>query len=115
VVSEHWVAHGEIDLLIVHHTGSCQIGEIGADWLQFVDRNLQGLRVVNCYFEVVVGWRLIDLNRDARGCEQLPILSQIRSREWKTKKRKEHWRTDSMAARSTGNPHAIGAGERLPS
>jgi hypothetical protein len=31
VVSEYWVAHGEIDLLIVHHTGSCLIGEIRAD------------------------------------------------------------------------------------
>jgi hypothetical protein len=41
VVSDYWVVHGEIDLLIVHHTGSCQIREIGADWLQFVDRNLQ--------------------------------------------------------------------------
>jgi hypothetical protein len=50
-----------------------------ADWLQFVDQILQGLRVVNCYFEVVVGWRLIDLNRDACGREQLPILSEIRS------------------------------------
>jgi hypothetical protein len=48
--------------------------------------------VVNCYFEVVVGWRLIDLNRDACGCEQLPILSEIRSRELKKKKRKERWR-----------------------
>jgi hypothetical protein len=41
VVSDYWVAHGEIDLLIVHHTSSCQIEEIGADWLQFVDRILQ--------------------------------------------------------------------------
>jgi hypothetical protein len=80
VVSDYWVARGEIDLLIVHHTSSCQIGEIGAVWLQFVDRILQGLCVVNFYFEVF-GWRLIDLNRDACGCEQLPILSQIRSRE----------------------------------
>jgi hypothetical protein len=87
VVSDYWVAHGEIDLLIVHHTSSCQIGEIEADWLQFVDRILQGLRVVNCYFEVVVGWRLIDLNRDACGCEQLPILSEIRSRDLKKKGR----------------------------
>ena len=29
VVSEHWVDHGEIDLLIVYHTGSWQIAEIG--------------------------------------------------------------------------------------
>jgi hypothetical protein len=31
VASDYWVAHGEIDLLIVHHTSSCQIGEIEAD------------------------------------------------------------------------------------
>jgi hypothetical protein len=30
VVSAYWVAHGEIALLIVHHTGSCQIGDIGS-------------------------------------------------------------------------------------
>jgi hypothetical protein len=29
VVSDYWVAHGEIDLLIVHHMSSCQIEEIG--------------------------------------------------------------------------------------
>ena len=28
MVSELWVAHGEIDLSIVHHPGSCQIGRL---------------------------------------------------------------------------------------
>jgi hypothetical protein len=93
VVSDYWVARGEIDLLIVHHTSSYQIREIEVAWLQFVDWILQGLRVVNCYFEVVVGWRLIDLNRDACGCEKLPILSEIQSRELKRKKRQERSRS----------------------
>jgi hypothetical protein len=39
VVSDYWVAHSEIDLLIVHHTSSYQIGEIGADrLLKFLDQ-----------------------------------------------------------------------------
>jgi hypothetical protein len=33
VVSDYWVANSAIDLLIVHHTNSCQIGEMGADRL----------------------------------------------------------------------------------
>jgi hypothetical protein len=50
VVSDYWVAHSEIDLLIVHHTDSCQIGEIGADccsWLIFdlVGEELFGERI----------------------------------------------------------------------
>jgi hypothetical protein len=46
VVSEHWVDHGEIDLLIVHHTNSCQIGEIGADrLLKFSDWIVHPLQI----------------------------------------------------------------------
>jgi hypothetical protein len=37
MVSDYSAAHGEIDLLVLHHMGSRQIGEIGADWLQVVD------------------------------------------------------------------------------
>jgi hypothetical protein len=63
--------------------------------------------VVNCCFEIVVGWRLIDLSRDARGCEQLLIVSQIRLRQLKTKKKEGAMRSRVVARRPSGLPRAL--------